>query len=117
MEAGIEHLGRGTAKHVDTMLVVADSVVKSLEIAKRIYELAEDAGIKQIFLVGNKIANEVEGDSIRKFAENNDMLLFHLIPFDEHVLRAETAGETPLRNEQSKAIRSIAELGKKLMQQ
>ncbi len=117
MEAGIEHLGRGTAKHVDTMLVVADSVVKSLEIAKRIYELAEDAGIKQIFLVGNKIANEVEGDSIRKFAENNDMLLFHFIPFDEHVLRAETRGETPLRNEQSKAIRSIAELGKKLMQQ
>jgi CO dehydrogenase maturation factor len=117
MEAGIEHLGRGTAKHVDTMLVVADSVVKSLEIAKRIYELAEDAAIKQIFLVGNKIANEVEGDSIRKFAENNHMLLFHLIPFDEQVLRAETRGETPLRNEQSKAIRSIAELGKKLMQQ
>ena len=116
MEAGIEHLGRGTAKHVDTMLVVADSVVKSLEIAKRIYELAEDAGIKQIFLVGNKIANEVEGDSIRKFAENNDMILLDLIPFDEKVLRAEMRGETPLRNEQSKAIRSIEELGKKLMQ-
>jgi len=116
MEAGIEHLGRGTAKHVDTMLVVADSVVKSLEIAKRIYELAEDAGIKQIFLVGNKIVNEVEGDSIRKFAENNDMILLDLIPFDEKVLRAEMRGETPLRNEQSKAIRSIEELGKKLMQ-
>ena len=117
MEAGIEHLGRGTAKNVDTMLVVADSVVKSLEIAKRIYELAEDAGIKQVFLVGNKIASEVEGDSIRKFAENNGMLLLNLIPFDEQVLRAETRGETPLRNEHSKAIRSIAELGKKLMQQ
>jgi CO dehydrogenase maturation factor len=117
MEAGIEHLGRGTARHVDTMLVVADSVVKSLEIAKRIYELAEDAGIKQVFLVGNKVANEVEGDSIKKFAENNGMLLFNLIPFDEQVLRAEMRGETPLRNEQSKAIRSIAELGKKLMQQ
>lgn len=116
MEAGIEHLGRGTAKHVDTMLVVTDPIVKSLEIAKRIYKLAEDAGIKQIFLVGNKIANEVEGDSIRKFAENNDMLLLNLIPFDEQVLRAETRGETPLRNEQSKAIQSIEELGKKLMQ-
>lgn len=116
MEAGIEHLGRGTASHVDTMLVVTDPTVKSLEIAKRIYNLAEDAGIKQIFLVGNKVANEVEGNSIRKFAENNDMLMLSLIPFDGQVLRAETRGETPLRNKQSKAIRSIEELGKKLKQ-
>ena len=116
MEAGIEHLGRGTARHVDTMLVVTNPTVKSLEIARRIYNLAEDASIKQIFLVGNKVANEVEGDSIRKFAENNGMLLLDLIPFDEQVLQAETGGETPLRNEQSKAIRSIEELGKKLMQ-
>ncbi|TEU06663.1 cobyrinic acid a,c-diamide synthase [Candidatus Bathyarchaeota archaeon] len=116
MEAGIEHLGRGTARHVDTMLVVTDPTVKSLEIAKRIYNLAEDAGIKQIFLVGNKVANEVEGNSIRKFAENNDMLMLSLIPFDGQVLRAETRGETPLRNKQSKAIRSIEELGKKLKQ-
>lgn len=116
MEAGIEHLGRGTARHVDTMLVVTDPTVKSLEIAKRIYELAEDADIKGIFLVGNKVANEVEGDSIRKFAENNDMLLLDLVPFDEKVQRAEMRGETPLRNEQSKAIRSIKELSKKLIQ-
>jgi len=116
MEAGIEHLGRGTARHVDMMLVVTDPTVKSLEIAKRIYNLAEDAGIKQIFLVGNKVANEVEGNSIRKFAENNDMLMLSLIPFDGQVLRAETRGETPLRNKQSKAIRSIEELGKKLKQ-
>ncbi len=116
MEAGIEHLGRGTARHVDMMLVVTDPTVKSLEIAKRIYNLAEDAGIKQIFLVGNKVANEVEGSSIRKFAENNDMLMLSLIPFDGQVLRAETRGETPLRNKQSKAIRSIEELGKKLKQ-
>jgi len=116
MEAGIEHLGRGTARHVDTMLVVTDPTVKSLEIAKRIYNLAEDAGIKQIFLVGNKVINKVEGDSIGKFAENNGMLLLDLIPFDEQVLGAEKRGETPLRNEQSKAIRSIEDLGKKLVQ-
>ena len=114
MEAGIEHLGRGTARHVDTMLVVANPTMKSLEIARRIYGLAEDAGIKQTFLVGNKVANEVEGDSIRKFAKKGNMLLLNLIPFDEKVLQAEMQGRTPLENEQTKAIRSIEELGKKL---
>jgi len=116
MEAGIEHLGRGTARHVDTMLVVTNPTVKSLEIARRIYNLAEDAGIKRVFLVGNKVANEVEGESIRKFAKNSDMLLLDLIPFDEKVLQAETQGKTPLENEQSTAIRSIEELGRKLAQ-
>ena len=116
MEAGIEHLGRGTARHVDTMLVMTNPTVKSLEIARRIYNLAGDAGIKRVFLVGNKVANEVEADSIRKFAENSGMLLLDLIPFDEKVLQAETQGKTPLGNKQSKAIRSIGELGKKLMQ-
>ncbi|UCE29172.1 MAG: cobyrinic acid a,c-diamide synthase, partial [Candidatus Bathyarchaeota archaeon] len=114
MEAGIEHLGRGTAKHVDTMLVVANPTVKSLEIARKIYSLAGHTGIKRVFLVGNKVANEVEEEAIKKFAKKNGMLLLDVIPFDEKVLQAETKGKTPLENRQSKAIRSIEEIGQKL---
>ncbi|UCB60644.1 MAG: AAA family ATPase, partial [Candidatus Bathyarchaeota archaeon] len=47
MEAGVEHLGRGTARHVDAMLVVADSSIKSLVISKHIHSLAKEAGIRQ----------------------------------------------------------------------
>ncbi|MFQ5836557.1 MAG: AAA family ATPase, partial [Candidatus Bathyarchaeia archaeon] len=51
MEAGVEHMGRGTARHVDIMLIVADSSLKSLETAKKIYGLATEAGIKNAFIV------------------------------------------------------------------
>lgn len=42
MDAGTEHLGRGTAEHVDMMLVVSDANRKSLEVAKTICRMAKD---------------------------------------------------------------------------
>ena len=51
MEAGVEHIGRGTASHVDALLIIADSNLKALEIAKHISDLAKKAGVKDIFLI------------------------------------------------------------------
>jgi hypothetical protein len=42
---GLEHLSRGTARHVDTMLVVTAPYFKSLETARRSFELAPDLEI------------------------------------------------------------------------
>ena len=56
MEAGIEHLGRGTAEHVDMLLVVTDANRKSRETAAAIIRLARESDIPNISLVGNRIA-------------------------------------------------------------
>ncbi len=42
MEAGLEHLKRGTARNVDMMLIVAEPYYRSLEAAMRTHELAEE---------------------------------------------------------------------------
>jgi CO dehydrogenase maturation factor len=110
MEAGVEHMGRGTAKHVDTMLIISDANMKSLETAKRIYELAADAEIKQIFLVGNKIENDVQKKIMETFAEENNLKILTFIPFDHKVLEAEMHGETPLKYRESQAIQAIQNL-------
>ena len=96
MEAGVEHMGRGTAKHMDTMLIIADSSLKSLETAKRIHVLASETGIKRVFLVGNRIIEKEEEDVVRRFATENGLVLLDLIPFDEQIARADGKGETPL---------------------
>ena len=96
MEAGVEHMGRGTTKHVDTMLIITDSSLKSLETAKRIHALATEAGIKRVFLVGNKVAEKDEEDTIRRFALEDSLVLLDLIPNDKQISRAERKGETPL---------------------
>lgn len=97
MEAGVEHMGRGTAKHVDTMLLITDSSLKSLEIAKKLHILATEAGIKRVVLVGNRIAEKDEEKAIEEFARINNLVLFDLVPYDEQILKADRDGVTPLR--------------------
>lgn len=113
MEAGVEHLGRGTAKHVNIMLAIVDANMKSLETAKRIHELAANAGMKQIFLVGNKIANEAQKKAIENFAGKNGLEILDFVPFDQNVVEAEMRGETPLIYKESEAMRAIEKLCEK----
>jgi CO dehydrogenase maturation factor len=118
MEAGVEHMGRGTAKHVDTMLIVADPGMKALETAKRIYRLANEAGLKRIFLVGNKVASKKGEQSIKEFATHNRIPVLELIPFDDMLLKADMLGETPLRYaDDSKSLAAIRTLSEKLLEE
>jgi len=116
MEAGVEHMGRGTAEHVDTMLIVTDSSMKSMETAKKLYFLTRDLSIKKAFIVGNKVANPQEGKLIENFTSKNGMPLLGLIPYDEQVLKADMGGETPLKHAQaSKGVTTIRKIGEKLL--
>jgi len=116
MEAGVEHMGRGTAKHVDIMLIVADPSLKSMETAKKIYGLATEAGIKNAFIIGNKIKNSSEGELIQRFAASNKIPILDLVPHDEQILKADMHGESPLKYvENSVGIAAIQKAGKKLL--
>jgi len=55
MEAGVEHLGRATARGVDTLLVVLEPGQRSIDSTRRIIKMAGDIGIEKIKLVANKI--------------------------------------------------------------
>lgn len=110
LEAGVEHIGRGTAKHVDALLIVADSNLKSLEIAKHIHDLAKDAGMKQLYLVGNRVMNEAQKEAVKGFAEKNGLSLLTFVPFDQKVIEADMLGETPLKNMESEAVKTIDDI-------
>jgi CO dehydrogenase maturation factor len=107
MEAGVEHIGRGTMGHVDALLIVTDANVKSLEIAKHIHDLAAKGGLKQIFLVGNKVMNEAQKEVIKSFAERNGLSILGFVPFDQKVIETEIRGETPLKYKEIDAVRTI----------
>ncbi len=65
MEAGLEHLGRGSSASVDCLLIVVEPYRRSLETAERIQLLAADLGIRKVWLVANKTASEEEVRTIR----------------------------------------------------
>ena len=64
MEAGIEHLGRGTAGAVDAMIVVVEPGQRSLQTARTISRLAADIGIEEVYVVGNKVRSQDDRDFI-----------------------------------------------------
>jgi CO dehydrogenase maturation factor len=107
LEAGVEHIGRGTARQVDALLIVADSNLKSLEIAKHIHDMAKAAGMKQLYLVGNRVMNEDQKMAIQSFADKNGLYLLTFVPFDQKVIEADMLGETPLKNKEMSAVKTI----------
>jgi len=118
MEAGVEHLGRGTAKHVDAMLAVTDPNFKAMEAAKKIYELATELGIKKFFLIGNKVADADEGRLIEQFAESNNIELLGLIPYDKRIIEADMRGQSPIEYaSKSEGIEAIRQFGESLIKQ
>jgi len=90
MEAGLEHLGRGTAMAVERLVVVVEPGRRSLETAFHVKSLAEDLGLKKLSLVGNKIRS----DSDKQFLLKN-MPGFHFLGFlrfQEEIIEADLEG-------------------------
>jgi CO dehydrogenase maturation factor len=76
MEAGIEHLSRGTAAAVDFLIIVVEPGKRSIETAHKIRELATSAGIKRIGVLGNKVRGVEDEEMIRAAMVPIEMLGF-----------------------------------------
>ncbi len=91
MEAGIEHLGRGTAMGVDLMLVVVDPGRRSLETALRVRDMSRALGIRDVRVVLNKSINPAE-DGAWIAGELGPQSLLATIPYDDHIAQADRLG-------------------------
>ncbi|HPJ84967.1 MAG TPA: AAA family ATPase [Methanothrix sp.] len=94
MEAGIEHLGRGTTRGVDVMIAVVEPGLRSVETLERIKKLASDLGIGRVMAVINKAPEEQK--IIREKLAEMDVPVLGMIPFDRSLMDADLAGKSPL---------------------
>jgi len=76
MEAGIEHLGRGTAQAVDRLIVVVEPGRRSIETAKTVRRLASDIGLRRIGVIGNKVRGPEDEEFIKRHLSDFDILGF-----------------------------------------
>jgi CO dehydrogenase maturation factor len=83
MEAGIEHLGRGTARAVDLLLVVVEPGLRSMETARKIRSLAAELGIAQVWAVANRVRCDEERALIAEQLKGWNLLGF--LPYSEGV--------------------------------
>ncbi|MGW8144190.1 MAG: ATP-binding protein [Anaerolineales bacterium] len=90
MYAGVEHLGRATVDFVDAMLIVVEPTRRSLGTAAQIKSLAEDIGLKRLWLVGNKVRDEAETEFL--MAETPGLPVLGILPADMGVQEADRLG-------------------------
>lgn len=93
MEAGVEHLGRGTAASVDRMVLVVDAGQRSHEAARRIRGLAADLGVASLGLVVNRVRSPEDVDRARAALPGLELL--GALPYDAAIADADRDGALP----------------------
>ena len=84
MEAGVEHLTRGTAQGVDALVVVVEPGGRSLETAQRIKQLGADLGIGAVWVVANKVRGESDRQFVLEALAGMEVLAF--VPYSGEVM-------------------------------
>lgn len=111
MEAGIEHLGRATAKAVDRLIVVVEPGRRSIDTAEHIRRLAKEIHLECIAVVGNKIRTPKDEAFVREHLSDFEILGF--LPYGDALIEADLNGQSPY-DVSSDAKTRIAEMVAKL---
>ena len=90
MEAGVEHMGRATAKSVDAMIIVAEPTPKAVQTVLKVRELGKDIGVERIAVVGNKIRVPADLEFLR--ARVAPLPIAGWLPFLEGAAEIERGG-------------------------
>ena len=111
MEAGIEHIGRGTAEGFDYFIAVIEPGARSVQTYSKIKELAQDIGVKQVCVVANKVRDEYDENFIKETIPEDDLL--GMIHYNTEVIDADRQGKSPY-DFSAKAIDEIKAIKEKL---
>ena len=90
MEAGIEHLGRGTAESMDALVLVINDAPWSIQTAHRVETLAGQIGVKRLFAVANRVTDATDEQSIRD--QLGPIPLIGSLPHDPRLVQAVLRG-------------------------
>jgi CO dehydrogenase maturation factor len=104
MEAGVEHLGRATAKAVDKLIIVVEPGRRSVETAHRIKKLAQEIGLHNIAVVANKVRSQSEREFLNSNLQGFEFLGF--IPYDQAIVDADLNHRSVL-NASQKVINEV----------
>ena len=93
MEAGLEHLGRGTASMMDRFIVVIEPGARSIQTYEKVKKLAADLGVTKVDVVANKIRDAEDEAFIRANIPAEALLGF--MHYNPEVIDADRRGLSP----------------------
>ena len=115
MEASLEHLSRGTVRHVDVLLIVTEPYYRSLETARRTLPLARGLGINHIYAVVNKYRSAEDEKAVTDFCREHELEIIAKIPFDPNVTQADLEGRSLYDfNSEAPVVKEVEKLSRYL---
>lgn len=93
MEAGLEHLARGTASMMDQFIVVIEPGARSIQTYEKVKKLARDIGVTRVRVVANKVRDEEDEAYLRSRIPEEDLL--GIIHYNAEVIDADRRGISP----------------------
>jgi CO dehydrogenase maturation factor len=115
MEAGLEHLSRGTGRHVSRFIAVIEPYYRSMETVRRIGDLAKELGVGEMQVLTNKIRNDEDRSVIRDYCATHQLQVIGEVPYDPTLLDAERAGRPPIDYApDAPAVQALRELAARL---
>lgn len=111
MEAGIEHMTRGTGEGVDAFIVVVEPGKRSIQTALSVNEMAKTMGINKVYVVINKVRDERDVDFVK--SELKDMQVLGIINYHQSIIDADMQGFSPFSHSQE-ALRDIEKIKQNL---
>lgn len=113
MDAGVENLGRGTAKAVDALIIIVEPGQRSFQTARAIRDLAKDIGVTRCYVVGSKCHN----DDDREFIVNNlpDFDVLGFVNYHVEIAEADRLGKSVFQMA-PEAVTEVKEIKDKLEQ-
>lgn len=102
MEAGLEHLGRGTAQYVGALVIVAEPTIASARTAARIARLARGLRLRVPGVVLNKVSSASEKEKVEPYLDG--LPVFATLPVDDAVARSES---TPTSGRYAAAVEEL----------
>ncbi|MFX0133562.1 MAG: AAA family ATPase [Candidatus Hodarchaeota archaeon] len=114
MEAGLEHLSRGTDKNMDILFIVVTPSRMSLNTATRISEILKECHLtfKDIYVIGNKFLTNSD-DILEKFCKNINFKYLGSIPYDKEIETLNFEGKSLLNlSKNSSAFKKLEEIFK-----
>jgi CO dehydrogenase maturation factor len=107
MEAGVEHFGRGVETSIDSVLVVVEPPLESVNVGQKIHDLASGIGIKNVWAVLNKVPSEEIANRLKAELQERQIDVVGCIYFDADIFRSSLEGRMPAKGVAVQEIKDV----------
>jgi len=107
MEAGVEHFGRGVETSIDSVLVVVEPPLESVNVGQKIHDLASGIGIKNVWAILNKVPSGEIAARLRAELQERQIDVVGCIYFDADIFSSSIDGRMPVKGVAVREIKDV----------